>query len=612
MTYHEKRAKCKKKYQQILGDESDEDENGEDFENSIDLSSVKSKDDEDNKNNDNFLDKSMSNNSSTNNLSSSKRGANARLTFLPPKLNVNNEQQQLIQHYQNNFASDCNAPKDGAISRINHRKKIWVQSSVHFVVEIHNEGIMICPPDAHQNPSFNSALYQYDNNNSSSGNRLGRPSSSSSIDSLSMLTSRRSAAGETIAGNLRQRQNQRFQALAPLNSSNASVTFIPWSINARKFLHSLVTGEIPFEYHKQIDSISTSFSKATSSSKLPGGQIKCMVRDLRTSNRTASLLRSSKASALLSGKTKAKSKKSSLGRSSSTVHDTGDSSQLPTDNNDEKKGDTDGSHRTPQISLEEMKKSLAELLIRAKNAKQFCLQSAKGAKESFKVAQKAVYDCQHAQASYKIFCQQQNLKKQQDRQQQPLQAEDEHQQMLKTLYIYRNRVTEAFKHQTMTREDFNKAQDIARKSRNDFEFCKSQYKEAEKKYQEMKTHIKNNDLDTKENNEKKGSRQSTEEKARSGSNEIDLDKNSNKTSEWIDSVLSIIFATADERRKQMKVGSDIPSNYFESLQEKKQGRKLGMLSFTNLKSLFLMHNFFLSFSSLFFSYRFTSYPKEYD
>ena len=62
------------------------------------------------------------------------------------------------------------------------------------------------------------------------------------------------------------------------------IDFIPWGVNARKFLHSIVCGEIPL--HHILDGIG-SFSQ----DGLQGGQIKCMVCDMRVDNEIAIIQR---------------------------------------------------------------------------------------------------------------------------------------------------------------------------------------------------------------------------------------------------------------------------------------------------------------------------------
>jgi len=58
------------------------------------------------------------------------------------------------------------------------------------------------------------------------------------------------------------------------------IDFIPWGVNARKFLHSIVCGEIPL--HHSLNTIDT-----IGQDRLPGGQIKCMVTDMRVDGETA-------------------------------------------------------------------------------------------------------------------------------------------------------------------------------------------------------------------------------------------------------------------------------------------------------------------------------------
>ena len=69
--------------------------------------------------------------------------------------------------------------------------------------------------------------------------------------------------------------------------------FIPWGVRARKILHSIVCGEVPAGYDVG-GSGSGGISGSGGSSAhgtLQGGQIKCMVTDMRTSDKTASAQR---------------------------------------------------------------------------------------------------------------------------------------------------------------------------------------------------------------------------------------------------------------------------------------------------------------------------------
>lgn len=64
------------------------------------------------------------------------------------------------------------------------------------------------------------------------------------------------------------------------DSKVGGIDFVPWGVNARKFLHSIVCGEIPL--HPSLDIIDT-----IGQDRLPGGQIKCMVTDMRVDSEIA-------------------------------------------------------------------------------------------------------------------------------------------------------------------------------------------------------------------------------------------------------------------------------------------------------------------------------------
>lgn len=153
--------------------------------------------------------------------------------------------------FQNDADSEKNeagelieTPGEGSLMRRNLRQRIWATSPYQLVVEIHNEGVFLCSPDSENK-----------NNNKSSSS---------------------------------------YSSLANNDNSKNNDTFIAWGLKSRKFLHSIVTGEVPPEYSSIINKLSSNTTKSNSfsNSSLPAGLIKCMVKDLRTSVQNASNLRS--------------------------------------------------------------------------------------------------------------------------------------------------------------------------------------------------------------------------------------------------------------------------------------------------------------------------------
>jgi len=67
------------------------------------------------------------------------------------------------------------------------------------------------------------------------------------------------------------------------SSAKQSTSFIPWGVNARKFIHSIVCGEIPLHY--TFDGIGNSSQDGLQG----GGQIKCMVIDMRVDSEDANI-----------------------------------------------------------------------------------------------------------------------------------------------------------------------------------------------------------------------------------------------------------------------------------------------------------------------------------
>jgi len=147
--------------------------------------------------------------------------------------------QNAFDEGKNHFDASTETYGEGSLIRRNLRQKIWYTSSYQLVVEIHNEGIFLCSPDSENKSNNKNVTYSY----------------------------------PTIKNN---------------------DMFIAWGLKSRKFLHSIVTGDVPAGYTSIINKLSSSHSKTSNlpHSSLPGGLIKCMVKDMRTSSESASRLRS--------------------------------------------------------------------------------------------------------------------------------------------------------------------------------------------------------------------------------------------------------------------------------------------------------------------------------
>ncbi len=137
-----------------------------------------------------------------------------------------------------------------AVVRQKRRKTVMSSTQQHLSIELHNEGIMIHhrgDSDPSKNKNANN-----DNNNTSTSSTL----SSSSIT-----------------------KRNTFEA-TPLSLFGRNEDFIPWGVQATKILLSVVCGEVPNGY-------GCDFVEISRNSSLPGGQMKCLITDMRTSHETA-------------------------------------------------------------------------------------------------------------------------------------------------------------------------------------------------------------------------------------------------------------------------------------------------------------------------------------
>jgi len=150
-------------------------------------------------------------------------------------------------------AIDFSVPS-GSLIRYKRRKTVLSGSPTQLAVEIHNEGIVIAARA-----------------NSSEGNEDGKVTESRKGPSRSINDGSHSEKEGTAAKS----------GL----SSGGRTSFIPWGFEARKILHSIICGEVPKGYScERIDPVGKNM--------LQGGQIRCMVTDMRVSEIVASAQRS--------------------------------------------------------------------------------------------------------------------------------------------------------------------------------------------------------------------------------------------------------------------------------------------------------------------------------
>lgn len=128
------------------------------------------------------------------------------------------------------WAEMPNHPHSGAAARHKHRKGVMSQTRRQLSVEIHNEGVWVL---------------------------IMKSDSSSEEDDKRSQT----VKADAISG-------------------GGDNTFIPWGLMAHSFLESIICGEIPDALHhaKVFDELA----------EIQGGQIRCIIADLRTSEETAS------------------------------------------------------------------------------------------------------------------------------------------------------------------------------------------------------------------------------------------------------------------------------------------------------------------------------------
>lgn len=128
-------------------------------------------------------------------------------------------------------------PSSGAATRHKHRKGVMNQAKRHLTVEVHNEGIW-----------------------------------------YAVETNAKSVEEEKRGGNEGNNSRTQSHHIAP-----EDLEFIPWGIRAFSFLESVVCGEIPALFDRSKELVEVSASQ--------GGQVRCIVSDLRTSEESASACR---------------------------------------------------------------------------------------------------------------------------------------------------------------------------------------------------------------------------------------------------------------------------------------------------------------------------------
>ena len=116
----------------------------------------------------------------------------------------------------------------GAAARHKHRKGVLSQISKQLSIEIHNEGIWIAQ--------------------------------------------------------IQEKKDDKKDNLKDPHTDSEKKAFLPWGIQARDFLHSIICGEIPGDLEKK----GFDFGDTVASN---GGHIRCVLTDLRTSDETASAQR---------------------------------------------------------------------------------------------------------------------------------------------------------------------------------------------------------------------------------------------------------------------------------------------------------------------------------
>jgi hypothetical protein len=149
-----------------------------------------------------------------------------------------------------NKRTDTTWDLSGAPIRVQHRRAIMSTAVRQVTVEIHNEGILV------------SII------NSDSKDDDKRDSNSKNNDKLS-----------------NDSDNRNLVSGSSSLSSESSREFISWGVKAFTFLESVVCGEIPMGYKRLFDRLSKE------SIAYHGGQIRCVLLDLRTSHESASIER---------------------------------------------------------------------------------------------------------------------------------------------------------------------------------------------------------------------------------------------------------------------------------------------------------------------------------
>ena len=133
-----------------------------------------------------------------------------------------------------------------AVVRQKRRKTVMSSTQQHLSIELHNEGIIIL----HRGDT------DPNKNKNTKNNKTTTPSSS-----------------------LAMTKGKTFEA-TPLSLFGRNEDFIPWGVQATKILLSVVCGEVPNGY-------GCDFVEISRNSSLPGGQMKCLITDMRTSHETA-------------------------------------------------------------------------------------------------------------------------------------------------------------------------------------------------------------------------------------------------------------------------------------------------------------------------------------
>jgi len=151
-----------------------------------------------------------------------------------------------------------------AIIRQKRRKTVMNTSHHHLAIEIHNEGLIIL-------------------------HRGGADDISTTDISKTSNKDDKGVVGEVNIGITKNKTRiTKIGQATPLSLFGKNEDFIPWGVQATKILLSVVCGVVPNGYGCDVIAMdSASLSRQNSNNVLQGGQMKCIVTDMMTSDETA-------------------------------------------------------------------------------------------------------------------------------------------------------------------------------------------------------------------------------------------------------------------------------------------------------------------------------------